>query len=385
MGDNLEPSARPGTPRGPAVFRSDTSLTLGRVAGVPVRIGPGAALLAGALTVLLGSRWAVTDGAVAYAFSAAAAVGFLVSILLHELSHAVVARRHGVAVSEIRLVLFGGLAKLERQAPSPRAEMAIAAAGPLASIAVAVAGVAAVFALRDQDLAEGWVGALGWLAVINGILGAFNLLPGLPLDGGRILIGWLWRRRGDRPSAVQSAAKVGRVLGIALIAIGAAELLLLQSFTGLWTALVGNLLMGAARAESVQARLTSAVRGRTVGEAMQAQPATIELGTRSVVARAMLPPPGRQRWAVAVDEGGVARGLVDLIALDRLADQRSDDPVDLVTLPVDHRRAAYEGEDLEELLGRIEGLPVVVIDQRWHPVGVLGDLRPHPAPGPLPT
>lgn len=367
------------------MFRSDTSLTLGRVAGVPVRIGPGAALLAGALTVLLGSRWAVTDGAVAYAFSAAAAVGFLVSILLHELSHAMVARRHGVAVSEIRLVLFGGLAKLERQAPSPRAEMAIAAAGPLASIAVAAAGVAGVFALRGQDLAGGWVAALGWLAVINGVLGAFNLLPGLPLDGGRILIGWLWRRRGDRLSAVQSAAKVGRVLGMALIAIGAAELLLLQSFTGLWTALVGNLLMGAARAESVQARLTSAVRGRTVGEAMQAQPATVELGTRSVVARAMLPAPGRQRWAVAVDEGGVARGLVDLIALDRLADQRSDDPVDLVTLPVDHRRAAYEGEDLEELLGRIEGLPVVVIDQRWHPIGVLGDLRPHPVPGPLPT
>jgi Zn-dependent protease len=363
------------------VFNSDTSVTLGRLSGVPVRIGPGAALLAGALTVLLGSRWVEAGaGPEAYALSALAAVGFLASILVHEASHAVVARRHGLSVSEIRLVLLGGMARLEGQARSPRAEMAIAAAGPLASISIAVVGVAGVAVLRSRGV-DGIVGgALAWLAVINGILGVFNLLPGLPLDGGRILTGFLWSRSGDRVNAVQSAAKVGRFLGLALIAVGAAELVLLRSLTGLWTAVVGHLLVSSSRAEAGHARMVGALRGYTVGQAMAPEPATVALGTRSIVARALLPRPGpQQRWAVAVDEAGIARGLVDLVALDRLADVHADEPVDAVVLPVDHRRAAYAREDLEEVLGRVEGLPLVVIDERWRAVGVLSHLRVQPA------
>jgi Zn-dependent protease len=368
------------------VLGSDTSVTMGRVMGVPVRVGPGAALLAGALAVLLGSRWAITQGGVAYLWSGLAAVGFLGSILVHELGHALVARRHGVAVTEIQLVLFGGLARLERQAPSPRAEMAIAVAGPLASLGLAAAGIGGVLVLRGQGFDSGVLGALGWLAVINGLLGGFNLLPGLPLDGGRVLTGWLWSRRGDRPSAVRSAAAVGRFLGIALIAIGAAEILLLQSFTGLWTAMVGNILIGSARVEAGQARLTTSVRGHTVAEAMDARPPLVELGTRAVVARALLPNPARQRWAVAVDEDGVARALVDLVALDRLAESRPDEPVDGAAVPVDERRAAFAGEQLESLLARVAGLPVIVIDEGWQPVGILADVRVQSAgPGPLPA
>jgi Zn-dependent protease len=358
------------------VFGSDTSIAIGRVAGVPVRMGPGAALLAGALTVLLGARW--TDaggGATAYLFAGLAAAGFLVSILLHELSHALVARRFGVKVSEIRLILFGGLARLERQAPSPRAEMSIAVAGPLASLGVAVVGVGAALALRSQGVGGVGLGALAWVAVINGILGGFNLLPALPLDGGRILTGWLWRRSGDRAKATQSAARAGRFLGIGLIGLGAGEIVLFQSLTGIWTALIGNLLVTAARSEGRHADLVRSVRGRTVAEAMGPRPATVALGTRAAAARALLPPPDRQRWAVAVDDDGVARGLVDLLALDRVADARGEEPVDQVVLPVDQRRAAYADEDLEEVLARVEGLPLVVIDSQWRAVGVLSELR----------
>jgi Zn-dependent protease len=353
-------------------------VTLFRLGGVPVRLGPGAALLAGALTVLVGSRWAEIYGAGAYAWSGAAAVGFLASILVHEASHAVVARRHGVAVTEIKLVLFGGMARLERPAPSPRAEMAIAVAGPLASLAIAVVGVGAFVGLRGQEVGPGPLGAVGWLVVINAILGVFNLLPGLPLDGGRILIGWLWRRRGDRLSAIQTAAKAGRALGIGLIAIGVAEIVLLQNLTGLWTALIGNILVGASRAEAGYARMVQAVRGRTVAEVMEPAPGTVLLDTPAAAARALLPAPspGGPRWAVAVDEEGVARGLVDLVALDRLADRRGEAPVDEVVLAVDHRRAAYVAEQLEDVLTRVEGLPVVVIDERWRPVGLLGQPDP---------
>lgn len=358
------------------MFGSDPSITLGRIVGVPVRLGPGSALLAGALTVLLGTRWAEEGGGTwAYLFSALAAIGFLASILVHELSHALVARRHGVSVSEIRLVLLGGMARLERQAPTPRAEMAIAVAGPLTSIAIAVVGIGALVALRGQGIGGAGVGAVGWLAIINGILGVFNLLPGLPLDGGRILTGWLWSRSGDRPKAVRSAAATGRVFGFGLIALGVAEIVFLRTLTGLWTVLIGNLLVTAARSEAGHARLVTSVRGHTVSQAMTSAPATIELGTRAVVARALLPKPGPRRWAVAVDEDGIARGLVDLVALDRLGDARPDEAVDEVVLPVDQRRAAYAGEELEAVLARVEGLPVLVVDESWRPVGVLSDLR----------
>jgi Zn-dependent protease len=366
------------------VFTSDTSVTLGRVAGVPVRIGPGAALLAGALTVLLGSRWVEAGvGPVAYVLSGLAAIGFLGSILVHEASHALVARRFGLAVSEIRLVLLGGLARLEGQARTPREEMAIAAAGPAASLGIAVVGVTGVAVLRAQGVDGPIGGALAWLAIINGILGIFNLLPGLPLDGGRILTGFLWARSGDRVRAVQSAAKVGRYLGLVLMALGVAEILLLRSFTGLWSIIIGNLLVSASRAEAGHARMVGAVRGVRVAQAMAPAPATVALGTRSIAARALLPSPERARWAVAVDDDGIARGLVDLVKLDRLADQRAEDPVDHAVLEVDHRRAAFAGEGLDEVLARVEGLPVVVIDEGWRPVGVLSDVRvtaAHPDP-----
>ena len=363
------------------MFRSDSSLTLGRILGVPVRLAPGAALLAGALTIMLGSRW-VREGAGsdAYLFAAVAAAGFLASILVHELSHAAMARRYGVAVSEIRLVLLGGLARLERQAPSPRAEMAIAAVGPASSGAVAVAGLVRVRGLRAQDVSQAAVSAVLWIAVINAILGVFNLLPGLPLDGGRVLTGWLWSRSGDRARAVNVAAKVGRILGIGLVVLGVAEIVITRSFLGLWTVVVGNLLISAARAEAGHAQLVRSVRGFTVGQAMDPRPATVELGTRSIVARALLPAPDRVRWAVAVDEGGVARGLVDVLALDRLADARPDELIDQFLLEVDDRRAAYPGEALDAVLARVQGLPVVVIDDKWRPVGVLSDVRVQATP-----
>lgn len=371
------------------MFRSDTSVTLGRLVGVPVRMGPGAALLAGALAVLLGTRWMEAGaGPEAYVLAGLAAIGLLGSILVHEASHAVVARRFGLGVSEIRLVLLGGLARLEGQARTPRAEMAIAAAGPLASLALGAIGLAGVFLLRSQGVGGPVTGALGWLAVINGILGVFNLLPALPLDGGRILTGFLWSRSGDRSRAVQKAATAGRVLGVVLIVVGAAELVLLQSFTGVWTALIGNLLVSASRAEAGHAAVVRSVRGFTVSQAMAAEPGSIELGTRSIVARALLPRAERQPWSVAVDEEGVARGLVNLAALDRLADTRPDDPVDHVVLPVDQNRAAYADEDLEEVLARVDGLPLVVIDEGWRPVGVLSDVRvapTNPGPGPVPA
>ena len=365
------------------MFRSDSSVTLARLAGVPVRIGPGAALLAGALTVMLGSSWVEAGaGSTAYLVAALGAVGFLASILIHEASHAVVARRHGLAVREIRLVLLGGQARLDGQARSARAEMAIAAAGPLASIALAALGLGAVALLRSRGV-DGPMGAMvAWLSVLNGILGLFNLLPGLPLDGGRILTGFLWSRSGDRARAVQGAAKVGRFLGFALLAVAAFELVVLRSVNGLWTALIGNLLINSSRAEAGHARLVGSMRGRTVSQAMTTSPATVALGTRSIVARALLPAPQSTRWAVAADENGIARGLVDLRALDRLADAQPDAPVDHAVLPVDHRRAAYAGEDLEEVLTRVEGLPVVVIDQRWHAIGVLADLRSAAPPPP---
>ena len=171
------------------------------------------------------------------------------------------ARRNGVPVTSITVWALGGVSELGGKPPHARADLLIAVAGPATSLAAGLVfgGIAAVVRAGGGPVIA--VAALGWLAVMNVFLAVFNLLPGAPLDGGRILRAALWMRHGDRARATQTAATAGRVLGAVLIAAGAAELLLWGDAGGLWLAVIGMFIMSAATAEATAGSATAALAG----------------------------------------------------------------------------------------------------------------------------
>jgi Zn-dependent protease len=186
----------------------------------------------------------------------AAALLFFASILVHELSHAIVARLFGIPVQRITLFVFGGMAHMEREPSSPRAELAIAAAGPIASLTIGAA--ATLLASGSMGKVEDPTSALRslgpgttlllWLGPINLVLGLFNLIPGFPLDGGRMLRAALWAITKNLRTATRWATRVGIAVAWVIIAIGITVLLSGGVLEGLWLGLIGWFLSSAARA-----------------------------------------------------------------------------------------------------------------------------------------
>ncbi|MDT4935702.1 MAG: hypothetical protein QOK11_3594, partial [Pseudonocardiales bacterium] len=250
-------------------------IPLGRWRGVPVSARWSAlvvvALFADALaTSALPAAQPGHSPAAYWAVGVLTACVFALSVLTHELSHALAARHYGVGVRGITLWLLGGVTEFDGEPTSPRAEAVIAAAGPAASIGLgALAGV-----LAWSTALSGLAGAaLAWLAVVSVLLGVFNLLPGSPLDGGRVLHAFLWWRRGDRARADNATARAGQILGFLLIALGIAELLAV-SVLGVWVALVGwTILVGAYAEQAARQALTWT--GLRAGQVMTAPAAVL--------------------------------------------------------------------------------------------------------------
>lgn len=252
---------------------------LGRIAGFPVSVN-------WSVLVVL---WLFTWSLAAYTVPAAApghgrltywlagvvgAVLLLGSILAHELAHALIARRAGVEVKGVTLWLFGGVTRFGNEPDSARADFRIAAIGPATSLILGgvFAGVAAAFhALGVTPVA---VTVAGWLSAVNLLLGLFNLLPGAPLDGGRIVRAYLWRRHGDRTRAALGATRAGRVLASVLIAFGLFEFLTGSGLGGLWLVFLGGFLFLAARGEETQVLTRQTLAGVRVAQVMSPHPHT---------------------------------------------------------------------------------------------------------------
>jgi Zn-dependent protease/CBS domain-containing protein len=250
---------------------------LGRIAGISIGAN-WSAIFVGALLGYLLATTVLPGGApgqstVLYALVAiAVAVLFLVGLLAHELAHCLVARHYRIGVKRITLWLLGGVSELDGDTPTPRAELLVAAAGPLASLAIgAVAGGGAVL-LDLAGASRLLVAGLAWLAWVNAILCVFNLLPGAPLDGGRVLRAGLWKLSGDRYSAQVMADRAGVGLGAVLVVVGLAEIIGLHDPGGLWFALLGWFLIVTARAESAATRMRQALGDRRVRNIMSTDP-----------------------------------------------------------------------------------------------------------------
>jgi len=228
-----------------------SSRRVGTIAGIEVRLDWSLLLIAALLTFSLASGLLPASipsltGVGAVVLGLTGAVAFLASILAHELGHSLVAQREGVRVKSVTLWLLGGLAELSEEPRSARSEFRIAAAGPAVSIGLAVLFGAAAFALGPLHLAMGVL--LGWLALVNGVLAVFNLLPAAPLDGGRILRAILWRINGDRWRSLVTSARLGQLLALVLGAVAVWQFLG-GIGGGIWTGLLAWFIWTAAGSE----------------------------------------------------------------------------------------------------------------------------------------
>ncbi|WP_205325355.1 site-2 protease family protein [Glycomyces sp. YM15] len=253
------------------------TLKLGTVAGVKIGVhwsALGTVVLLFAL-VTSGLAHAYPDqSTVAHVASGlVAAVLFMASLFTHEIAHAVVAKRQGLEVEGITLWLLGGVSSIRGEASRPRADFAIAIVGPAASLASALVFAALAWFLAFIGAGPLWVAVASYLAVINVLLAAFNLIPAAPLDGGRILRAALWAARGDRVSAAVWAARAGRGFGMFLLLLGGMEFLFGYS-AGLWWLMLGLFILLMAGAEERQAQTGAALAGLRVRDVMTQDPDT---------------------------------------------------------------------------------------------------------------
>lgn len=208
----------------------------------------------------------------------ACAAGLLLSIVLHELSHSLVARRFGMPIGGITLFIFGGIAQMEDQPPHPKAEALMAVAGPVSSLIIG--GVLlGLHSLAGSALPTPAAGVVHYLGLINLVLAAFNLVPAFPLDGGRLLRAGLWAWKGSIRKATRIASRIGRIFSYMLIALGMLALLSGAFIAGIWWGLIGLFLNGAAKSSYRQMLLRRELEGEPVRKFMEDSPITVPAST----------------------------------------------------------------------------------------------------------
>ena len=348
------------------------SLRLGRVLGIPVGISWTLLLVVGLLTYDLAIGLPGGATAAAIAVAGGAAVIFFASVLLHELAHSVVARHYGLRIDGITLWLLGGVARLDGEVPSARAEFGIAIAGPATSAVLALGFGGLTLAASALGLPAVVTNALGWLAVINAVVAVFNLAPAAPLDGGRVLSAALWAFRHDRDRARLGAARTGRVFGWLLIGFGVASFVTGAGLLGLWPALLGWFVLSLADAEARFYRLRIAAQGRTVRDVMT--PVTGGLPGWLTVDGFLPEVEGLGTGPFLVDrwDGGPG-GIVSLDTLRAVPPEaRSHTRVLDLAVPTAAWGSAAAGEDLVTAWARANGpRPGLLVHEEGRVVGIV--------------
>jgi Zn-dependent protease len=301
-----------------------------------------------------------------FALAVATTIGFFGSIVLHELGHAFAALRKGIGISSIQLWIFGGVARMDREADSPSTEFEVGVAGPVVTFAIVivlslVGIVAAGFGdfghalrlgleLHTDTGVSGFVSMLALLASINAFLLVFNLLPAFPMDGGRIARAIVWWRTGDRNSATRFAANLGRVFAYIFIGGGLVLLATGDIFSGVWLALIGMIINGSARGAAMQTALTSRIGDVRVSDVMDREPVAIpgEISVEEALDEYFL----RYRWPwfPVVDAAHRFLGLLERDRADEVPEiSRANSHVSDF---VDHDRGLFIRDDtpLESLL-----------------------------------
>ena len=345
------------------------SVRVGRLSGIPIGIQPLWLVIVALITVSLGAAYYPDQvpgipPAASYGLGLLSALLLFASILLHELGHAIVARRHGVEIEEIDLWLLGGVARMSSYPKTAMDELRFALAGP--AVTLAIAALFALIALASPASTPQAVAAvISYQLFVNVAILAFNLLPAFPLDGGRVARALIWRHTKDLLRATTLAASIGRGLGYGMVGLGVFAALA-GGLGGIWLALIGVFVIAAAKAEADGLRVRIALRGREAGNLVSYPAVCVpaEISVEDAVRDHFLP---RGFSAFPVLEGGRLAGLIDRASIDRVPAPRRnmttvgeaciDDPslivdestelVDLLELPAFQRvgRAIVTTED----------------------------------------
>ncbi len=351
--------------------RAAGGLTIAWIWGIPISVHASwllvfalvAASLAAGYFPARHPEWAAPTRWVLGVFTSLA---FFASVLVHELGHSRVALRNGLPIRGITLFVFGGVAQIGREPGSPGVEFRIAIAGPLTSLALAAlfGGVGAL--VGNAPIVS--VPAL-WLARINLAVALFNLLPGSPLDGGRVLRAAVWAWTGNFDRANRTAAASGEVLALALIGVGTFRAIGGDVAGGIWLALIGWFLHSAVLAGRAQAALSDLLRGATVGQAMARECPSIAPGLtlERLVHEEVL---GAGRRCFVVAESGTLRGLLTLHEVKGVPRDRWDRvTVDEVMQPAQALATVAPEENLLKALEQMDNANVaqlpVVDDGQW--------------------
>lgn len=347
-------------------------IRIGRIFGIELRVDPSwilvFLLVVWSLTSLFAAWHPTWAGTTSLMVASGAALLFFASVLFHELAHSLVARAYGLPVRDITLFMFGGVSNIEREPQTPGSEALIAIVGPLASFGLGIAAIllatisVAVTGLEPRAMdATSLVTGLGpfetllaWLGPVNIGVGLFNLIPGFPLDGGRVLHALIWRTTGDAMRATRIAAIVGQMVGLAFIVSGGFMALGLRVpllgtglVSGLWLALIGLFLRAAAVRSHAGAAIHEALAGLRVGDLMRSRFAWVDarLPLRTLV----------EAWFLRRDERALPvfddQRFVGLVCLD---DVRGVDPVEW-----DVRRAREVMTPASRLVGVTPEEPLV--------------------------
>ena len=302
----------------------------------------------------------------------ASALLFFLSILLHELGHAVVAIRNGIPILGIDLWMFGGVAKLGRDTDSPGVEFRVAVAGPLVTLAIAAICFGLGSALssshtllegsrfEEADL-SGTVALLGYLTTVNVFVLVFNLIPGFPLDGGRIARAIAWKLTGDRNRATRFAARLGRLAGWGMVAVGAlifAKAIPWDVVTGIWLIFIGIFLAQAARSAEAQAAFSGRIEHLRVQDVMDTEPVAIPADLPLDRAEGEYFLRYGWPWFPVVDANGRLVGVVSREAVSSVPEAARDGRVIASVMARDDGDGGLRArldDPLEELLGH-EGL-----------------------------
>jgi Zn-dependent protease/CBS domain-containing protein len=342
------------------------SFRLGTFAGIDIYINYSWLIILVFLIWSLATNWfAVLDPgwspALYWITGTIAALLLFVSVLLHELAHSVVARARGLSVKNITLFIFGGVSNIEQEPKSPGVEFQVAIVGPLVSILLGGLAFLLLLPLRGSNTPV--AATLGYLAITNVLLGIFNLVPGFPLDGGRVLRSIVWRISGSLRTATRAATLTGQVIAYLFILAGIWLFFGGNVFNGIWIGFIGWFLLSSAQSANSQVMLQSMFQGVKVAEVMIPDPVTVpaNISLQKLVDEYFLP---RGLRSALVVQGDQLAGLITLGDIRHTPrEQWTQTPVGSIMIPLERLHAVSPQQNLNDVLplmvgGDVNQLPV---------------------------
>lgn len=343
------------------------SFRIGRIAGIDIYIHVSLLIILVFLTWSLATGWFSQlypgwSTATYWIISLIAALLLFVSVLLHELAHSLVARARGLPVTNIILFIFGGVSNLQQEPESPGVEFQMAVVGPVVSLLIGGLSLLLYAVLRGSN--SRLEAILGYLGVTNLLLGVFNLIPGFPLDGGRVFRSIVWKLTGSLRRATRIASVLGQFIAYLFILWGIWTFFAGNILDGIWIGFIGWYLLTAAQSTNAHVMLESMFRGVTVGQVMNKAPATVpaNISLQRLIDEYLLPYGLRTAF---VTQGDQLAGLITLGDIRHVPrEEWGQTPVGFVMIPLDRLHSVTPQQNLNDVLPLmanrdINQLPVV--------------------------